>query len=214
VHSAFAAGSLPSLPLKEATAQLLSEFLAPLRAFYLANKHLYDAAYPDESLSAVAAAASEPAFSGLALEGVTVQSVAPHPSSTKHRLVVLIDRAGKQHTAAPSDEAPQLVAGSVLLAATNCVVQDVKGVTATVQLLGSSSFDKATGRAVCFLTCDKPGPVNIGPEQSAPPPSDTSLGAAGKLLKTLEVSKEGFLAFKGVLAEPPVKVAVNGQIKI
>ena len=215
MHAAFSSEALPSLPLKEAVAALMSEFLEPLRVFFAANKHLYDAAYPDDTLAGAAGSAEQPgiSFSGVHLEGLRVESVDAHPTSAKHRVLKLHSAVGKSFTAVPTDiEAKELVVGAVLLAALNCVEQDVRGVVANAQLLGSSSFDKATGRAVCFGTVEKVGPVHIGTSSAVAPPN-SSLGAVGKLLKTLEV-KDGLLAFKGVLADPKCHFSVNGQVKI
>jgi tyrosyl-tRNA synthetase len=219
LEDAFRDGSLVSLPLKEATAELLSEFLAPLRDFYAANRGLYDAAYPASSEShAEAAAAASAAGGGLVgvrLESGRVVSIEPHPSSAKHRVVKLAASENRTLVAVPTEDAPQLTVGEHLVFVANGVEQNVKEVIANAHLLTSASFDKAKGlRTVCYLVAlpGFVGPVVFGPADT---PSDTplSLSAVGKSLKSLEV-KDGMLAFKGFLAEPRVTVAVDNQIKI
>ncbi len=214
LEEAFRGGAVVSLPLKEATAELLSEFLQPLRAFFAANKGLYDAAYPDQS----SATAQGPAGGGLQsvrLESGRVISIVPHLASAKHRVVKLEAVGGKTLIAVPTEDAPELSVGAHLVFAANCVEQDVKGVAAGAHLLTSASFDKAKGlRSVCYLVAqsDSIGPVVFGPAD-APSETPISLSAAGKALKTLEV-REGALAFKGFVSQPRVTVAVDNQIKI
>src|SRR4051794_14683699 len=78
VEEAFRDGSLVSLPLKEATAELLSEFLAPLRHFFAAHRALYDAAYPavaEGHSEGAAATATGGGLAGVRLESGRVISI-------------------------------------------------------------------------------------------------------------------------------------------
>ena len=217
VEDSFRDGSLVSLPLKEATAELLSQFLEPLRVFYASHRHLYDAAYPAVAAEghAEAAAATGGGLAGVRLESGRVVGIEPHPSSAKHRVVKLAAADGRTLVAIPTEDAPELTVGAHLVFVANGVEQNVKDVIANAHLLTSASFDKAKGlRTVCYLVAppDAVGPVVFGPADT---PSDApmSLSAAGKALKTLEV-KEGQLAFKGFFAQPKITVAVDNQIKI
>lgn len=207
VEMAFAEQRITSRYLKESIAELLIEFLAPLRQFYIDNEGLYKLAYPEE---VAAAAEKQPGgLIGIRLESMTIMSINPHPNA-RLSVVELRNAKNQQYTGIIDGAAlASVVIKDNIVVVNNCAEKMVKGVNTTTQIVSVSSFSNDAGRSVCVIKCEEIGPLTFGP---ADEPSDEiqTLGSTSKALKGLSVRGGSLFFLKKFESIPQVQITVEG----
>ena len=211
VEEAYVSGRLKSKALKEAVAELLADFLEPLRVHHAAHEAMYQAAYPDTG----GGGGGGEGLVGLELAVGLVAAVSEVPGSAKHKAVQLTTHHGTEVTAVTSALlAPELEVGQLLLYVANAP-HSVKTVSVQAHLVSTSHFDRQSKQLTeaLLVAHGSPAPVIFGPADA--PAASLTVGEASRILKTLEIANGRLQLKLGALpASPAVSSAVAGQLKM